>query len=69
MNYPVPAASPAIPVLRVILKLFRWSYDSDRDDTVIEDNEMRNQHRDAMECGGYNEAFIVQHWASYGPRY
>ncbi len=19
------------------------------------------------ECGGYNEAFVMQHWASYGP--
>ena len=21
------------------------------------------------DSGGYNEAFIVQHWTSYGPRY
>lgn len=21
------------------------------------------------DCGDYNEAFIVQHWASYNPRY
>ena len=20
------------------------------------------------DCGGYNEAFIIQHWASYSPR-
>ena len=23
---------------------------------------------DEPECGGYNEAFIIQHWASYSPR-
>ena len=23
---------------------------------------------DEPECGGYNEAFIIHHWASYSPR-
>lgn len=23
---------------------------------------------DKPECGGYNEAFIIHHWASYTPR-
>jgi hypothetical protein len=21
------------------------------------------------ECGGFNEAFVIQHWASYSPRH
>jgi len=25
--------------------------------------------RELPECGGYNEAFIMQHWARYNPRY
>ena len=26
------------------------------------------QNPGETECGGYNEAFIAQHWASYSPR-
>ncbi len=25
--------------------------------------------RERLDCGAYNEAFIVQSWASYNPRY
>jgi hypothetical protein len=30
-------------------------------------NPEQNIHR--PDSGGYNEAFIVSHWASFGPRY
>ena len=28
----------------------------------------KRRRPDKPECGGYNEAFIIQHWASYSPR-
>lgn len=33
---------------------------------LLEDHELSRD--DAPCCGGYNEAFIVQHWTSYNPR-
>jgi len=28
----------------------------------------RRRDQDELTAGGYNEAFVMQHWASYGPR-
>ena len=41
---------------------------SNRMDKVFSIPLGARQSPDEPECGGYNEAFIVQHWASYSPR-
>lgn len=64
-----PAATPAMPSLMAFLKFFRWSMASDRNIPDIKDDLRLDRHRDRMECGGYNEAFIVQQWASFGPHF
>lgn len=36
-------------------------------ESLLEDHEL--PRRDGLCSGGYNEAFIVQYWTSYTPRY
>jgi hypothetical protein len=31
--------------------------------------EQHHPDRDRPECGGYNEAFIIQHWTGYNPNH
>jgi hypothetical protein len=41
---------------------------SDRIDRLLSTPIAKRQSSDELECGGFNEAFIIQHWASYSPR-
>ena len=56
-------------MLTGITNCLRWSVASTRNDIDMQDfvNPDQNIHR--PDSGGYNEAFIVSHWASFGPRY
>jgi hypothetical protein len=36
---------------------------------ITHNNSVEESSRERLDCGGYNEAFIVQHWASYNPRH
>lgn len=39
-----------------------------RIDKLLPTPVAKRQRADELECGGYNEAFIIQHWASLSPR-
>jgi hypothetical protein len=48
---------------------FGLTHRSDRCAGIIHNNSVEESSREILDCGGYNEAFIVQYWASYSPRY
>ncbi len=53
------------------LSWFRTASDSltwrETPESLSEEHELPRE--DSPCCGGYNEAFIVQYWTSYSPRY
>ena len=59
--------------LTLTARLLRWLHPLDTDaDSVIDDIAADPEHEAELRrdsSGGYNEAFVVQYWASYSPRY
>lgn len=45
------------------------SHKSNQTDVLRDDRPRSEPLRNRPDSGGYNEAFIMQHWASYGPRH
>lgn len=65
----ITTASPAKSMLAAIFSAFCRPAESSRDLINSRQQASQQQSPETMECGGFNEAFIVQHWASFGPRY
>ena len=63
-----PTMSPSSAIYAAIGRWFRYSRVSDRNQSGIEDGVAPNPVDDRPDYGAYNEAFIVHHWASFGPR-
>jgi hypothetical protein len=57
------------PALESIAKWFRLSQSTDRSEPGIDDDPRLNQADGRPDYGAYNEAFVMQHWASFGPRF
>jgi hypothetical protein len=56
-------------ILTGMTKCLRYPFASARSDLDRRDSSRPQQSVLRPDSGGYNEAFIVSHWASFGPRY
>ncbi len=48
---------------------FKASRVSHRSDLDMKNHLRSEASNERAECGGFNEAFIMQYWASYGPHH
>lgn len=69
-DYPLNHASGIHEGLSRILAVFRLygpgaRNDSRQDAESTVESAVKPSNR--CECGGYNEAFVMQHWANYDP--
>jgi hypothetical protein len=56
-------------ILTGITNCLGWSVVSTRNDIDRQDNDRPAHNALRPDSGGYNEAFIVSYWASFGPRH
>ena len=56
-------------ILTGTVKCLRYLFASDRSDLDRQDSAYPEHNVQRLDSGGFNEAFIVAHWASFGPRY
>ena len=54
--------------LALISSWFRLSQTRDRAEPGIEENLNLDRSDGRPDYGAYNEAFVIHHWASFGPR-
>ena len=65
----------SIPGLTQIIKFFGkfrffgLTHGSNRCGDNTHHNYLEETSRERLDCGGYNEAFIMQHWAGYNPHH
>ena len=64
-----PTKSLSTDISTLIGRCFRYSRVTDRYQPGIEDAPELNSTVERPDYGAYNEAFIIHHWASFGPRY
>ena len=64
-NYPTTTSISSF--LSEILSHFRKTGDSTQNDIEADPVAYADSSALRPECGGYNEAFVIQYWASYGP--
>jgi hypothetical protein len=64
-NY--PAATTSRSFLNDIRNQFKKAGNSARNDIEPDPVAHSDSSRLRPQCGGYNEAFVIQYWASYGP--
>ena len=57
------------PTRVLIARWFGLSQQTDGDETGIDSYPHMNRTDVQPDCGAYNEAFVMQHWASFGPRF
>jgi hypothetical protein len=61
----VNTSSRLVPIFR----FFGLSQEPNRCDSDAYSDSTWEPSTDRPDCGGYNEAFIMQYWASYYPRH
>ena len=69
MNQNNPSEIRSNPALVLISRWFGLSQHTDGDETGINSDPRMNRMDGQPDCGAYNEAFVMQHWASFGPRF
>jgi hypothetical protein len=57
------------PALALISRWFRLSQTRDRAEPGIEEDLNLEPFDRRPDCGAYNEAFVIQNWASFGPHF
>jgi len=55
--------------LTLITRWFGLSQSARHSEPGIKSDRRPNPGYEQPDCGAYNEAFVVQHWASFGPRF
>ncbi len=58
----------SILVTKVIHFFGKYQYSSAQTDKNLIDSHLADFHSRESCSGGYNEAFVIQFWASYNPR-
>ena len=69
MNQTSPDTNPSNTALALIASWFRYSQTSGRIDPKIELESRLSPMGEQADYGDYNEAYVIHHWASFGPRY
>jgi hypothetical protein len=69
MNQSNPNLIRSNPALASIARWFGYSQTTDRAETDIDSDPRLNRTDGRPDYGAYNEAFVIQHWASFGPRF
>jgi len=69
MNKTSPHTKPSNSALAMISSWFRFSQTSGRINPKIELESRLSQRGEQADYGDYNEAYVIHHWASFGPRY
>jgi hypothetical protein len=57
------------PTLASITRWFRYSQTMDRAGPGSDGDLRLNPAGEQPDYGAYNEAFVMHHWASFGPRF
>jgi len=69
MNQSSPDTKPSNTTLALVASWFRFSQTSSRIDPEIELESRMCLMGEQADYGAYNEAYVIHHWASFGPRY
>ncbi len=69
MNQSNPNEIRSNPAIALVARWFGFSQTTDRAESDIDRIPYRNTAGEQPDYGAYNEAFVIQHWASFGPRF
>jgi hypothetical protein len=69
MNQSNPNEIRSKPALTSIARWFRYSQTTDRAGPDSDGDPHMKPTGEQPDYGAYNEAFVIHHWASFGPRY
>jgi hypothetical protein len=69
MNQNNPNLIRSNPALASFARWFGYSQTTDRAESDIDSLPRLSPMGEQPDYGAYNEAFVMQHWASFGPRF